>query len=266
MHYLADYKTFDSKQDLNEAINLHLTINKYNLNKTDRAVFMMLSQYAVKYYGAAHLKHATIEKKIKKSNSTIRRSLKKLENLNMIKRVKFVRRVMNGIGANIYLIMPYKAENEQGKIDREEETTKSVTSTTETIKNENEPISFKSTNNLVPNTYQACTCNQHQEATQSFYSRFKSHIASLVHNPNQSLISRLYGIYKAHSIKQMRFTHNKDKQSIFESIGIRAISITLKATQNKTIKNVNGYYDGVLRQLIDKALFDDTYKMFDLPY
>src|SRR5690625_629718 len=101
MQYLNDYSPFQSTQELNEAVSEHLSRNKYDLNATDRDVLIMLSQYAVKYHGVAHLKAVTIAKAVKKSTITVRRSLNKLTKLLIIEKRPFFRKISGGNGANI---------------------------------------------------------------------------------------------------------------------------------------------------------------------
>jgi len=54
------------------------------------------------------LKHNTIEKEIGKSNSTVRRSLRKLNQLGVIDRVHYIHPDVGGLGANIYAIKPFE--------------------------------------------------------------------------------------------------------------------------------------------------------------
>ncbi len=104
--YLANYAHFKNKDDMDEAVKLHLSANWNTLNNTDRAVLGMIRRYSVKY-GAAHLKHETMEKALDKSNATIRRTIRKLEDKDIIERIHYIRPVMSGLGANIYVIKPY---------------------------------------------------------------------------------------------------------------------------------------------------------------
>lgn len=105
-NYLANYGYFTTKPEVVKAIQQHIVKHKKTLNDTDLKVLKVLSAYAEKY-GAAHIKHATIESAIGKSNATVRRSLRKLESLKIIERTHYVRPIMNGLGANIYAIKPF---------------------------------------------------------------------------------------------------------------------------------------------------------------
>ena len=105
MYYLSDYQTFTSKSELNEAITEHFDRCRYQLNETERTVFLMLARHAVKYPGVAHLKTATIALAIGKTGRTVRRALASLVVLDMIEKVPFMRKVSGGNGANLFLIV-----------------------------------------------------------------------------------------------------------------------------------------------------------------
>jgi len=99
------------------------------MNTTERAVLDMIRCYSVKY-GAAHLKHERIEKAIKKSNATVWRAIRKLEKLEIIERIHYIRPVMSGLGANIYVIKPF---NDQSKMNSTEEAEKPTCSKPELV-------------------------------------------------------------------------------------------------------------------------------------
>lgn len=151
MNYLNEYAMFDSVKEMDEAINLHIRRNRYELNETDRDVLMMLSRYSVKYKGAAHLKIDTIAAAIGKSGRTIQRSLRKLERLNIIERKEFIRKKSGGHGANIYVILPVDVAADMS--DRED-TDKPNDSGEEKADDQAETISLLSDNknNTVPET------------------------------------------------------------------------------------------------------------------
>lgn len=104
--YLADYAYFTSKEDINSAVKQHRTINWRTMHQTDRDVLDMIRRDSIRF-GAAHLKHDTIANEIGKSNVTVRCSIRKLEKLGIIDRIHYIRPVMSGLGANIYVIKPY---------------------------------------------------------------------------------------------------------------------------------------------------------------
>lgn len=135
MHYLTEYRRFQTKHELNEAVNAHLSAHKYNLIESDRAVLLVVSRHSVKY-GAAHLKAGTIAKVIGKSEKTARRALAKLAELGIVKKIATTRKVNGGKGANIIVILPYDQSNMTGGTTETELTR----SKAESPKNENEPF------------------------------------------------------------------------------------------------------------------------------
>ena len=106
MQYLKSHQPFATKRELNEAVSSHLYRCNFELNKTDRSVIEMLSRYAVKYPGVAHLKLDTLSRAIKKTTRTIQRSIRKLEELKIVERKPFTREVSGGFGANLYIFLP----------------------------------------------------------------------------------------------------------------------------------------------------------------
>lgn len=154
--YLTDYKTFDNKHDLNESVAAHLSKNK--LNKTQRDVLWMLSQYSVKYYGASHLKTKTIANHVGKSIRTIRRVIDVLEELNIIRRIN-TRRMKGGKGANIYQIMPYqnrpqqpKNNNDTSNLSPSQNAVKPITEPIVTTSVQTEPIIYKAKSSITDDT------------------------------------------------------------------------------------------------------------------
>ena len=254
MNYLTNYQPFTNKHELNEAVSAHLTRSKYELNETDRDVLVMLSRYAVKYPGVAHLKISTIAKTLKKSDRTIQRSIRKLEHLLIIERKPFMRQVTGGYGANLYIFLP---PNVISNLSPCEEEVKSSTPTVESTNLENEPIlSISNKDPYIHNTY--------EQVPVTHYTRFKNCIQSFKGEDNQPLISRLYGVYRAQVLRLLKFDIYKEKTELFEVLSIQAINITFQATKKKKIRNLFGYYDGVLRGLIDKVVFGDAFMDYDV--
>lgn len=139
MHYLSDYQTFNSTQELNANVDAHLKSNAFSLNDTDRAALNTIARYAVKFAGAAHLKATTLAKLIDKSEKTARRIVNKLAELGIIEKVATMRKVNGGKGANILRVLPFN-RNDQSTLSNREEREAPTETTTQTTKNENEPF------------------------------------------------------------------------------------------------------------------------------
>lgn len=253
MQYLSDYQTFENKLHLNEAISVHISRHSYDLNDTARDVLSMLARYAVKYPGVAHLKVATIAAHVGKSTITIRRVLNKLSALGIIEKVTFMRKVSGGNGANVYRFLPIDDIPEM--IAREEAIEPTETSG-EHAENAAEPITSLKQKDLINNTYSS-------ESLPSFYGQFKAFIYGTIGKGNQSLISRLYGVYKAHSTPLLR-GQAFDKKSV-EQAGRQALKVAVMATKSKHIRNLAGYYNGVLDRMLDRLYFEEMDELGGLP-
>lgn len=139
MHYLSQYQTFNSKEELNTAIYAHIKRNSYDLNETDRKALKMIARYAVKFAGAAHLKAATIAQLIGKSEKTARRVVNKLADLGIIRKVPTIRKINGGKGANILQILPVEDGNDQSTLSSREDAKTRDIKRTETQKSAAEP-------------------------------------------------------------------------------------------------------------------------------
>lgn len=139
MHYLSQYQTFNSKEELNAAIYAHIKRNSFDLNETDRKALKMIARYAVKFTGAAHLKAATIAELIGKSEKTARRVINKLESLGIVRKVPTIRKINGGKGANILQILPVEDGNDQSTLSSREDARTRDIKRTETQKSAAEP-------------------------------------------------------------------------------------------------------------------------------
>lgn len=137
MHYLSDYQTFNSTQQLNDAVDTHIKRNAFELNDTDRLTLNTIARYAVKFAGAAHLKAATLAELIGKSEKTARRIINKLGELGIVEKVATLRKVNGGRGANILRILP---TNDQSSVSNRQDCASSTESNEERTKNQNEPL------------------------------------------------------------------------------------------------------------------------------
>src|SRR5690606_34917994 len=152
MHYLSQYQTFNSKEELNTAIYAHIKRNSYDLNETDRKALKMIARYAVKFAGAAHLKAATIAELIGKSEKTARRVINKLESLGIVRKVPTIRKINGGKGANIIQILPVeKPKDDQSTMSSRKDARTRDIKRTETQKRAAEPTN--SIKQLIYNTF-----------------------------------------------------------------------------------------------------------------
>lgn len=149
--YLDDYQTFNSKQELNYNVSQHENAHHDVLNATCRTVLRFIARYSVKYSGASHLKAQTIADGLSVSDRTVRRVLKRLESLNIIRRIQRIRPKTGGQGANIIQILPYVSE---GLSEREVDDKARPTSD-KADDNEDEPLRKREVPNYILETASA---------------------------------------------------------------------------------------------------------------
>jgi len=255
--YLKGYSHFTNTQDMDEAARRHVIEHWNEMNPTDRAVLDMIRRYSV-IYGAAHLKHDTMANAIGKSNVTVRRAIRKLEKLGIIERIHYIRPVMNGLGANIYTILPFL---DQSTLTMPATVDEPCDSKDEAVVPETEALSSKSKNiktNTLTDTYPA----EPTPTPTTLFGRMKELLSTTI--GDSSLARQLFGIYRAQSLRMMKFSIHEQQGELFEQLAIQALHIAVQATRRKTIRNIAGYFDGVYRKLIDKALFDDIFMEYDV--
>lgn len=102
MIYLAEYRTHQSVEEMNESVKQHILNNKLTGNV--RKVFECIAKHSLKHPGASHIKGETIAKEVGISRSTVTRCVKTLKDSNVITSHNIGKG--NGIkGANIYSII-----------------------------------------------------------------------------------------------------------------------------------------------------------------
>ncbi|REB08557.1 hypothetical protein DVB69_05315 [Sporosarcina sp. BI001-red] len=253
-HYLSRYANFNTKEEMDAAARLHVDIHWNAMNKTDRAVLEMIRCYSVNYL-AAHLKHQTIETKLGLSNSTVRRTLRKLEKLEIIERIHYVRPVMSGLGANIYVILPVV---DQGKMDSGATGQEDDEDKVSQVEFRNEPSFSKSQE---PKDLIKTSQPPSEKLSTTLFGRMKSLLAF---SGDHSQARELYGIYKVLSGRMLKFEIYEGLEELFETFAYRATHITVMATKTKNIRSLPGYFKGVLRQLMLDGLFSDIHQEYSV--
>jgi len=251
---LKKYAHFTDTKAMDDATRHHIDAHSKELNKTDKAILESIRLHSVSQC-ATKLLVKTIADEVGKSKLTVRRSLSKLVRLNIIDRISTYRPINVGQGASILVIRPFISQNDTPEMTPREVVEKPTVPTVEKV--EIEGVSSSFITNKPKQSFHDTYASQ-----PSLYNRFKSILSNST--GDQSIASRLFGIYKAQSIKLMKFEVHKDQGELFEDLAIQALQITTQATKKKKIKSLTGYYDGVLRELISKTLFGDVFKEYSV--
>ncbi|WKT37192.1 helix-turn-helix domain-containing protein [Bacillus amyloliquefaciens] len=219
--------SFRSVDELNGAIRTHIYHNKSDLTPAAIEVLKVLSRHAVKTPGVAYLKLASIAELIGRHRVTVIRAIKRLVDLGIIRKEIKYRPISGGNGANMYVIQP--AADVTPSVLPRQEAEKPTETTTEAPKTENEAVISQSKLKFLQNTYAA----------------FKSAVNTFV--SDRKLTSKLYGIYLAHT-SYLKGVYAAD---ILQGIGLESVRQTFIATKRKPIRNLAGYFNGVLDRMLD---------------
>ncbi|GEN84991.1 hypothetical protein SLU01_33030 [Sporosarcina luteola] len=256
-YYLKEYARFATTEEMDAAAEQHLFRHWDELTKSDRQVLDMIRRYSVKY-GAAHLKHETIEDAIGKSNATVRRAIRKLVSLGIIEKVHYIRPVMSGLGANIYIILPI---DDQGKMNNRDHDDKPHNN----AENEQHLADEASLSKSLLKSKDLNYTSHHEPSklSTSLFSRMKDLLLATIGETKKA--REFYGIHQAISERMLKYEIYKDDKDVFDALAYRALTITVMATKKKVIRNLPGYFKGVLDKLVDETYFKDIFMLFDKP-
>lgn len=269
MIYLHEYKTFANVHELNHHVKQHTNKRYHDMNETHRQVLQLLSQYSVKHAGASHLRIQTIANALDKSRRTIERAIRVLIDLDAIERLHTTRRITGGKGANIYVILPYAESNAVSNMTHCNDVEKAYGDNDTTPIVEKESANLLSTkssykdvcdlrDNTPPSTTQSTSPSNDTQA--SPYGRFTDAVSTFIDvadNGSRKLLYRLYGVYLAQS-KALRKAYDAGE---LIDVATRAIHATFHASKRTGIRNIAGYFNGVLSNMYD-GLFADTMREF----
>jgi len=236
-HYLSKYQTFSTTQELNHTVYTHIKRNSPYLNETVRNTLKVIARYAVKYSGAAHLKAKTISELIGKSEKTARRSVNKLAELGIIKKIATTRKVNGGKGANIIVIQPINNDhenvNDQSTLSSREERSNSVKSTVTPSEIKEEPSYYikHNKNTLLDTETDVSARALRGVIPESVYDAFSSYFSA-------DEIYKHYGTL-------LRAKRTTDKELLIEQCDepfvdtIHAVAYKLK---NGKVRNLSNYF------------------------
>ncbi|MDN4605908.1 helix-turn-helix domain-containing protein [Sporosarcina highlanderae] len=257
LHYLKQHSRFNTTEELDAVAEQHVTRHWHEMTKSNRQVLEIIRRYSVKY-GAAHLKHETIEAATGKSNITVRRAIRKLVQLGIIEKVRYIRPVMSGVGANIYTILPF---DDQGIMVSRDDDNKPHDDEENKEMSKDQALLSKSL--LKPKDLTNTSPVESQKLSTSLFSRMKDFLAGTI--GEKKLAREFYGIHRAISGRMLKFEIYKDDKHVFEDLAYRALMITVMATKKKSIHNLPGYFKGVLDKLIDDKYFNNIFMLYDVP-
>jgi len=209
----ASLTSFETVEQLNQTVRQYKDmINamelRQDLKRNLLTVMEYLKRHSCKFFGVSFKGKRKIAADLEMSDKTITRLCKRLEVLGFIKQYAMKRSNDMQQTSNAIVIQPAKTENVRQKAVKMSDQKNNI---------------FLKQNQLLNNTYSAKSV--------TFYQRFRSLLENMV-GQNQSLTSRLYGVYRAHStalVKHGAF----DKQDV-ENVAMTALQTAVMRTKKNT--------------------------------
>lgn len=239
---LKDYATFRDQSEMDDKIYEYISVLLTN-EEPDSVIEVLrfFGRSSLRVTGVSFAKYDTIAQAIGYSKRTVIRAVKTLAEYGIIEAIPTTRKWLGRgrkksvnvirILANGLNVAPQAVT--AGATDEPSDTNES------SDKVSPEPINVNHTQELLCNTY---TGEKPLGKPLSAYQRFKQLIT------DKKLRSRLYGIYLAQT-KYLKDVYS-DEQLAYE--GVKAVMIAFKS---KGIRNIAGYYNGVLSKRLD-ALYE----------
>ncbi|MFC4387761.1 helix-turn-helix domain-containing protein [Gracilibacillus marinus] len=254
MHYhtinlseLQPLATFKTTADMDEVIYSYIDIlRQHNEPESVIDTLLFLGRSSLRITGISFAKYQTIADNIGKSKRTIIRIMNVLEGYGIIEKLpttKLWRGKSRKKSVNIIRILPMSPQLVTA--DNAEEVTPHNEIESE---NTSQPIHYKQFINNSINTYLT-------SRSVTPYTAFKDAITTYIGNDNQSTVSRLYGVYLGNT-KPLRKTeyYSGQGQAELMAAAITAVHETFKATKQKNIRNLAGYFNGVLSNKLDELM------------
>lgn len=238
----SNYAKFKNIEDMRISVNKHVrTIEASELSAAWKRKLIRLLDYlrdiSREYPGLSFRKQRTIAADFGvKKPDTIGVWLKKLASLGIVNILPTKRSSTMQQTVNLVQILPAKpAENEKGGQASPENGEQEVNITPKT-------------NTIINNTYQPA-------APSSFYGRFKG-LVNNIDSQDKMLTSRLYGVYRAHTTALVKYGAF-DRQDV-ETVAMTALHTAVMRTKTKRIRNLAGFYNGVLNKMLDRFVYEDS--------
>ncbi len=235
--YLAPFVTFASVQEMDANVESHIRKHFYDLTSSDQAILHKISLHALDYPGACHLKAKTIAEVLEISVRTVFRSLKHLEELQIIRRIQTKK--MNGIkGANIFSILPC---HDTSSMSHQEKAEIPCERKEEPAQMEEEPsFSFNPKHHYVKHTYPILNS--------TLRNRVYLHLSSTTGNTSET--KRFLDVIQKQLNPILEWDVWKSHKKQLEDISFMAFKEIIQKTKKISIQNPFGYlYDRLKRKL-----------------
>ncbi|MCI1614234.1 helix-turn-helix domain-containing protein [Heyndrickxia oleronia] len=245
--------TFIVIEDMNKTVRIYRDIIKSSISRSDVqtrliALLEVLKRHSCKQIGVSYMSKNTIADKLELSYKTVQRLMKKLEELGMIRQIPMKRKSDMLQTANAIQIIPTKNDVSDKTPPKKSEKCPTIKTNSsflkQNINNKRKAIvSFAQANFIaswVPEQFgKLANCFYHEANTINEFWK--------VVIQNNPIINHVEGTRAFN-----------DNQVL--SIGIRSFKeFVMKVKSGMKIKNIFGYFNGIVNKIMDKLYFDDEF-------
>ena len=236
----ANLSTFKNIEELNETVRYYKDQIagmdlRQDVKRNLLTIMEYLKRHSCRFLGVSFKGKRKIAVDLQMSDRTIIRACHRLEKLGFIKQYAMKRSSDMQQTVNAIVFQPFDNGKKQ-----------SVRQKAEEMSDQKNNIPLKQ-DSLLHNTYQP-------SAPKTFYYQFKAFIQNTI-GENQSLINRLFGVYKAQTAVLIRY--GAYSKTFVEQAGYEALKTAVMATKIKNIRNLPGYFNGVLDQILDRMVHEE---------
>ncbi|MBS4171961.1 helix-turn-helix domain-containing protein [Bacillus sp. FJAT-49736] len=248
-HNLA---TFTDIEEMNKTVRVYRDHIKSSISRSDVqarliALLELLKRHSCKQIGVSYMSKNTIAEKLDFSYKTVQRLMKKLEELGMIRQVPMKRKKDMLQTANAVQIIQTKNDVTDKTPPKKYRKCPTIKTTSVSLKqniiNKRKSVSFSHSNFIahwVPEQFSKLV-NYYYDKAETIQEFWK------VVKQNNTIINHVDGC--------RAFTDNQ-----LITIGERAFKeFVMKIKAGKKVKNVYGYFNGIVNNLMDKLFFDHDF-------
>lgn len=249
--------SFDNIEDMNETVRTYRDIIRASVKRADVqdrliALLELLKRHSCKQLGVSYMCKNTIAGKMDLSYKTVQRLVKKLEVLGIIRQVPTKRKKVMLQTANVIIILPGEELSDKTPAEKSEKCptykTKNIFLKQKIINKRN---GAPATDNFAKaNFIAAWVPEQFANLANCFYHEAKT-------------INELWKVVRQNN-RVVNFTTNErafNKEQELE-IGTMAIKeLVMKVKSGKYLKNMFGYFNGIVDNLMADLYFNDKFMM-----
>lgn len=263
---IATEESFNNLSSFKELEEMNITVRTYkdtiraSIKRTDVqsrliALLELLKRHSCKQIGVSYMCKNTIADKMELSYKTIQRLVKKLVDLGMIKQIEMKRKKDMLQTANALIIVPAEEVSDKNAA---KSTAKCPTIKTTSVSLK-QKIKRLNKRNSVPSTDDVDNFSKANFVARWVPEQFANLANCFFHEAKT--VEEFWKVVRTNN----RIVNHWDNLRAFDceqelSIGLMALKeLVMKVKSGKHIKNVFGYFYGIVDNLMNKVIFDDDF-------